>query len=263
MPSNKQSRPRGVQSIEVGFRVLRALASAKGPLHLRELGGLTGMDPSKIYRYLVGFAGAGLVKQDSITGRYSLGQFCNELGLAVINRIHGLDTVAEAVHEVVAEVDCDALITVWSAFGPVVVTWRQGRDEIAIELREGVVFPILTSATGRLWARHLPAEATQSLIEAELPPLAKALGQSARSVHRHYAEMISSVDPNGLSLSESERRAGIDALSGAVMGGDKMQFAITILGLNGSSHFRTNALVQKALRAAVAIASSKLTRLQS
>ncbi len=53
----------GIQSVEVGFALLDALARAIGPLMLRDLAAAAGMSAAKSHRYLVSFQRLGLVVQ--------------------------------------------------------------------------------------------------------------------------------------------------------------------------------------------------------
>jgi hypothetical protein len=46
----------GIQSIEVGFRLLDVLARTSGPMMLRDLARAAPMNPAKAHRYLVSFA---------------------------------------------------------------------------------------------------------------------------------------------------------------------------------------------------------------
>jgi DNA-binding IclR family transcriptional regulator len=50
----------GIQSIEVGARVLFALEQARGPLALSEVARRSGMQPGKVHRYLVSLVRVGV-----------------------------------------------------------------------------------------------------------------------------------------------------------------------------------------------------------
>src|SRR5688572_28117820 len=80
------SELRGIQSVELGCRILTALACARGGLGLTILAKASGMSPSKARRYLISFTRAGLVEQDGATGTYDLGWFALQLGLAAQSR---------------------------------------------------------------------------------------------------------------------------------------------------------------------------------
>jgi DNA-binding IclR family transcriptional regulator len=249
---------RGIQSIEVGIFILRALGASNGPMHLRELAAATRMSASKVYRYLVSFADVGMVRQDPATGRYDLGQFCSELGLAVLERIDGLEIVSDALVKLTAETQRDVHTTVWRTAGPTVIRWLQGSLDVAVKVREGVVLPLLRTATGRVWACHLPAEITRPLIEAELDQLEEQSDQSRSALRDYYGERISSVRLNGVSRSQGERRPGIDALSGPIFGPSGLAFVVTIMGSHGDFDLSYDGKPAKALTRILAQASEQL-----
>ena len=64
---------RGIQSIEVGGELLRALARCGEPTMLRDLAREAGMTPAKAHPYLASFSRIGLIEQDETTGRYEIG----------------------------------------------------------------------------------------------------------------------------------------------------------------------------------------------
>ena len=66
------SDQRGIQSVEVGGQLLRALAEGDGPMMLRDLARNAGMSAAKAHPYLVSFMRIGLVEQDKASGRYEL-----------------------------------------------------------------------------------------------------------------------------------------------------------------------------------------------
>jgi DNA-binding IclR family transcriptional regulator len=74
-------KSRGIQSIEVGGRLLRALARVGEPMMLRDLAREAGMTPAKAHPYLVSFSRLGLVERNDIAGRYEVGALALELGL--------------------------------------------------------------------------------------------------------------------------------------------------------------------------------------
>jgi hypothetical protein len=85
--SNRAKQRQGIQSIEVGTRLLRALAANGRAMMLRDIARNAGMPAAKAHRYLVSFMRMGLVEQDANTGRYDLGEFALELGLASLARL--------------------------------------------------------------------------------------------------------------------------------------------------------------------------------
>src|SRR4051812_49834488 len=96
MADTEQSRRR-VQSIEVGFRVLRVLRMAEGPLPLREIAARAGMPPSKVHLYLVSFVRENMAYQDIQNGHYGLGSFAIQLGLAAIRQLDVVGLAADTL----------------------------------------------------------------------------------------------------------------------------------------------------------------------
>jgi hypothetical protein len=76
----------GIQSIEVGFRLLDVLTREPRAMMLRDLAQRAGMSPAKAHRYLVSFSRLGVVSQDPVSGRYELGGFALQMGLARLAR---------------------------------------------------------------------------------------------------------------------------------------------------------------------------------
>ena len=81
---------RGIQSIEVGGELLRALARCGEPMMLRDLAREAGMTPAKAHPYLASFSRIGLIEQDETTGRYEIGALALELGLISLRRLSGV-----------------------------------------------------------------------------------------------------------------------------------------------------------------------------
>ena len=65
---------RGIQSIDVGGRLLQAIARSDGAMMLKEMAEAADMPAAKAHAYLVSFCKLGLMEQDPVTGRYDLGQ---------------------------------------------------------------------------------------------------------------------------------------------------------------------------------------------
>lgn len=148
----------GIQSVEVGFELLKALADAPGALMLRDLAAGAGMSAAKAHRYLVSFQRMGLVMQDPVSTRYDLGPAALRLGLAGLSRIDAVKLARERVPALLAETGHTLAIAVWGNQGPTMVHWAEAPQAVPVTLRLGDVMPLLTSATGRCFAAFTPPE---------------------------------------------------------------------------------------------------------
>lgn len=72
---------RGIQSIEVGGQLLRALVHHGRPMALKDLAREADMSAAKAHPYMVSFGRLGLIEQDRSSGHYLLGPLALQLGL--------------------------------------------------------------------------------------------------------------------------------------------------------------------------------------
>lgn len=157
VPEAAGTQRRGIQSIEVGGALLQALAQRGTPMMLKDLASEAGMPAAKAHPYLVSFGKLGLIEQDALTGRYRLGPFALQMGLAAL---HALDPVKIAMQEaerLADDLQLSIAIAVWGNFGPTVIHLEEGNRPLHVNLRPGTVMtPLLLSATGRVFAAFMP-----------------------------------------------------------------------------------------------------------
>ncbi len=158
----------GVQSIEVGASLLRALASSSGPMMLRDLAAAAKMPAAKAHRYLVSFIRMGLVEQDAETGRYDLGPFSLDLGLSALARMEPVRLATPILRSLGESIQQTVAIAVWGNKGPTIVRWFGSDTPVSASLRLGSVMPLTRSATGGAFLAYLPEEMTASLLAEEL-----------------------------------------------------------------------------------------------
>lgn len=167
----------GIQSVEVGFALLDALARARGPLMLRDLAAAAGMSAAKAHRYLVSFQRLGLVSQDGASTRYDLGPAALKLGLAAITRLNAVKLARERMPALMERIGHTLALAVWGNRGPTIVHWEESPQSVTVNLRLGDVMPLLSSATGRCFAAHVSREAVAPLLREELAR-ARQLGRT-------------------------------------------------------------------------------------
>ncbi|MFO1338609.1 MAG: IclR family transcriptional regulator [Burkholderiaceae bacterium] len=156
-PAGDEGGQRAVQSVEVGGRLLLALADRGTPLPLKDLAAQAGLSPSRAHPYLVSFGRLGLVEQDAASGHYALGPAAMQIGLACLHQSDPL-RAALPVAEALAERGGHAVaLAVWGSFGPTVVRLFEARQPLHVALRVGSVLSVFGTATGRAFAAALPA----------------------------------------------------------------------------------------------------------
>ena len=222
---------RGVQSAEVALRLLRVLVEFGKPMMLRDLAAQAHMPPAKAHRYLVSLARQGFVEQEGSGGLYNLGAYALELALASLARIDHVRLASEALHDLCRRIDETVALAVWGNRGPVFVRWEEPTHPVATNVRVGSVVPVLTSASGLVFAAYLPAEVVNPYIAAELKQAAHA--RHARSPHsrREVDVLLAKVRRDGIARVSGDLLSGVDALSVPVFDHrSRVVLAITALG---------------------------------
>jgi DNA-binding IclR family transcriptional regulator len=158
----------GIQALDTALVVLRVLAGCPGPVTLTELARRAGMPVSKAHRYLASFIHAGLVAQRERSGRYELGPFARELGLAALGRTDILNRAADGIEALGQATGLTVLMTVWAEGGATVVRWERAASPVLTSFGLGSTLPLLSSASGRIFLGFLPRHVTATRLKLEM-----------------------------------------------------------------------------------------------
>jgi DNA-binding IclR family transcriptional regulator len=225
--------PVGIQSVEVAVPLLRALVAAGAPASLSALALAAEMAPSKARKYLASLVRSGLAAQETAGGKYKLGPFAVEMGLAAMRQMEVLDVAQETLNALRDELDTTASLAIWTVNGPALVRWAQ-TPYLGHPMRLGTVFPLLTSAPGRIFAAFLDEKQTRPLITAELKD---SKGWAAAAGLRTAADakrLVAEVRGEGLAAMRSVVAPGVDVVCAPVFDySDTIVAAIAVVGLHG------------------------------
>jgi DNA-binding IclR family transcriptional regulator len=168
----REPQSRGIQSIEVGGRLLQALAHEGSPLALKDLAQAAGMSPGKAHPYLVSFIRLGLVERETEGGRYGLGPLALRMGLIGLQQYDPVRLATPLIDELAAATGHTVAIAVWGHRGPTLVRIAEAPSPVHVSMRHGTVMSIPDTASGRLFAAFGPADAVRAALAAE-PPRAR------------------------------------------------------------------------------------------
>jgi len=214
--------------------LLAALVEAGQPSMLRDLALRAKMGPAQAHAYLVSFRKLGIVDQDPASGRYLLGPYALQLGLARMRSFDPLRMAATATIELAAEMGLMTTVSVWGTHGPTIIQVQEAAQPVHVNLRAGAVFTITGTATGHLFAAFLPEPIVQPLIKAEL----KA-GGAERMIGllttRPALELTTSeIRGRGYATTQGVPVPGVNAVSVPVFDHNgQLQFAVTVIGHAG------------------------------
>ncbi|MBR9970238.1 IclR family transcriptional regulator [Magnetospirillum sulfuroxidans] len=247
----------GVQSIEIGMQVLRALAGGERAMMLKDIAAIAGMPASKAHRYLVSLIRAGMVEQDRETSLYDLGPLALHVGLAAIDRLDRIQLGLNAIAELRDRVNETTALSVWSENGPIIVRGERPRRAITVNVVTGTALDVLSSASGQIFAAYLPREQISKLIETELSEGRAPVGADSWPA---IETMFERVRQTGISaVSGYHLVPGVEAVGAPVFnaGGD-ITLTMLVVGIQGMFDMRPEGQVVRELIAAANTLSERL-----
>lgn len=224
---------RGIQSIEVGGRLLQALAREGRPLALKDLAQAADMPPAKAHPYLVSFGKLGLIAQDSASGRYGLGPLAMQLGLISLQQFDPVRLATARLPELALAMKQTVGITVWGAHGPTVVRTEEAPSPVHVTMRHGAVMSLRGTASGRLFAAHLPREQVRAAL--------KATGAGA--LDRAFEGELALIRSTGIAHVVDAAAAGVSGLAAPVFDGTgQLVLSLTAIGATAGFDVRPQGL---------------------
>jgi len=206
-----------IQTVQRAALILNAFTVSKPHLSLNEITAHLGASKATAHRYTKALRAANLLRYDERTALYSLGP--QVLTLAATARA-GLPIVTAAepfMERLVKRTDETAVLSVWDGAGAVVVRCADNTGQLVrISVRAGARLDLTTSAQGRVFCAHLPAE--------EVPALSRAL--------RRQPELRRELDlirEHGVSTN-SPTVNGVRTLAAPVFEGEALTATLAVIG---------------------------------
>jgi DNA-binding IclR family transcriptional regulator len=247
----------GVQSLEIGMSILRAMVHGQRSMMLKDIAAAADMPASKAHRYLVSLIRAGLVEQDPLTSRYDLGPFSLNIGLVAIDRLDRVRLGLTEIARLRDEINETTALAVWSDHGPVIVRWERPRRAITVNVVTGTALNMLNSASGRVFAAWHRNDTVDRLIAQELktrtmPPELQTRAQ--------VDEMLAQVRRDGYAaLSDFYMARGVEAVAAPVFNfRNEITMSIVVVGVKGMFDMRADGKVVSALRRSASDLSLRL-----
>ncbi|HNF91722.1 MAG TPA: IclR family transcriptional regulator [Accumulibacter sp.] len=252
-------QPQGIQSIEVGTRLLRALAAGRRAMMLRDIARNAGMPAAKAHRYLVSFMRMGLVEQDANTGRYDLGGFALELGLASLARLDPVRLAGPVLDDLCERSGETVALAMWGNHGATCVRWVEAGGPVTITLRTGVVLPLTSSATGLAFSAFYRSPYLKKMLDAEVRATAEARNAQPEAVLAALMAQLDEIRGHGISRASGSVTPGINGFSAPVFDhSGRMVAAITSLGIIGNFDIDWESPIAQSTREAAATLSRRL-----
>jgi len=220
------TKPRGIQSILIGFHILDRLAESPTPLGLKHLAEASGMPASKLRFYLVSFLELGLVTQEAPSGRYSLGPAALRLGLAALEKFDIINLARSEMRALAEQLGFSVFLAVWGTHGPTIIDRVDGRSRTVLEIRVGTALPLQTSAMGRAYAAFLPKAVIAPLLQVE-----RRQGLKADDFPMQGTPEAKEIQATRLSVASGRLLAGFTAIASPIL--DRAGTPVAMLSVVG------------------------------
>ncbi len=253
MPLSERPAQRGIQSIEVGGALLRALAHHGRPMALKDLAREAGMAAAKAHPYLVSFGKLGLIAQDEASGRYGLGPLAMQFGLISLQQFDPVRLATPVIASLATALQLTVAIAVWGNRGATVVRIEEAPTAVHVNMRHGTVLSLRGTASGLLFAAFLPPEQVLDALAAE------SGRPRARRIDADLARQLENVRTRGSSRVVDALLPGVSAMAAPVFDErGAIVLSLTAIGPSAVFDARDDGAVATALRGAAAELSRRL-----
>lgn len=251
---------RAVQSVEIGGRLLLALAEHPSPMTLKDLAAKAGLPASRAHTYLVSFGRLRLIEQDAVTGRYALGAAALQVGLSCLHQLDPLKAATPVAEALALAIDQTVAIAVWANFGPTIVRYIEASQPLHVNMRMGTVMSILGTATGRAFVAALPRQRLEQSLLGAWGDAPRRLDRSAvKDLDQEIKNIKAEMRQHGVVRAMGRPIPGVNAFSAAALDHEgNAALVITALGHEDNFSADWDSDIARAVRQAAADVSLRL-----
>ncbi len=146
---------------------------------------------------------------------HDLGKPPPGLGTTVQSQLHAARIGARAMARLSEEFDETMALSVWGNHGPTITAWQPSSTPVSSSLPMGLALRVTSTATGLAMAAHLPPEATQWIVDAELKLNASGAGAGPID-ESEFKDLLDEVRAQGISIRAPGHFWGSDRLVNAM-----------------------------------------------
>ncbi len=227
-----RKQQRGIQSVEVGARLLQAIAAARRPIGLTDLGAAAGLAPAQAFTYLVSLSRLELVKRDSFSGDYEPGPLALRLGLLRLEQTVAYRAAMPQALALAQAGGFSVAVCMPGPKGPTIVRYEHAGLPLHVNLHIGTVMSLQATATGRIFCAFASAEEREIMWASQL---GSDLSDQTLQVDQAAFEMqLAEVRTRGMERGINTPSPGISSLCAPVFNCDgQLCLALTIIGGSG------------------------------
>lgn len=236
---------RGIQSVEVGGRILQALAQARAPLAPADLAAMSELPSSQAHAYLVSLTRLGLIKRDALSGRYEPGPLALRLGLLHLAQQPALREAVPRAAALAQTLGCSVALCIAGPQGPTIVRYEHASLPLHVNLHVGTVMSLPGTSTGRVFSAFLAPDALRAMWmnQAAQPGTHDAMLEPA------FAATLDAIRKRGFETGIDAPSPGVSSVCVPVFDEvHALRLTLTAIGATGALDVRASGVVVRALR---------------
>jgi DNA-binding IclR family transcriptional regulator len=247
---------KGIQSISLGFRLLRAITDSNEPAPLKTLAAASAMSASKARMYLISLIETGLVAQNLQTGLYSLGPYARHLGTRALQRMDTREVVSDAMRSLQKKTRALVLLCNWQESGIVIVAAEDGGEPHPVQWRIGGTASLASTATGTVFLALGPQDRVWKRLAVELKSAGLSLAAQKKRVRELEARAAQVrktgvVEADPVVFAAGVTISGYAAVAAPVFdAGRQLSSVLTLIYRTDRPHLKKAELLSQVLEAA-------------
>jgi len=231
-------------------------------MKITELAAQAGMPPAKAHRYLASLVRSGYASQNPESGLYSTGAAALDFSLSCLSTIEPIAIASAEASALCRQTGHTVALSVWGSFGPTVVRWEQPARPVMVNIGPGSVFPLLESATGRVFAAFYDEAVIRQHLQRLAAETAEGEGDSRLlpgALITRVTETVAQVRKRGMARARGDFMSGLSAFSAPILDHrERLVLSLTVLDYTRGWDHRWEGRTAQALREAATRISKSL-----
>ena len=249
------SLQRGVGSVEITAKILSAMIEGTTAKPLKDIAKASGLSPARLHPYLVSLIKTGFIEQDSQTSHYDLGPMALRLGTASLQKIDPIRIAIPFARTLSRSIGHTVALAVWSNSQATVIHLEEALTPIRLSLRHGSVMSLTQTATGLMFAAHLPPDQLEAALQFDAQisvatqPLPVGFIEPTVTPPESLKTSLKGIQARGIACVRNTAIEGVGAISCPVFNHTaQMVLAITTIGLSATLDTRQESACALAIK---------------
>jgi DNA-binding IclR family transcriptional regulator len=190
-----------------------------------------------------------------------------QLGLISLQQADPVHIATPLIGALAQQTGHTVALAVWGARGATIVRTAESPSPVHVNMRHGTVFSLTNTASGRIFAAYLDAEAVRQLLEEERQRQKQRKGAEPAGMPpvqplplwSDFERQLKEVREHGISRSDGEVIAGVSAMAAPVFDHTgAIVLAVTAIGPAGIFSTAWDGDISRALKACAGTVSQRL-----